>query len=150
MEIKLNLNKDFERTLEFLKTKYGESFEYLNGLHDSQLDNSNFLSKFTDTDIVADATIDPNANSNHKDLRSFVTEKNKPQDKLFGLSKIFQEIEQQWGLDTAKEWLEAEFSKAFYLNDARAVNTNYVKLSKIEATFLPIRCRFAAQAAPSR
>lgn len=118
MEIKLNLNKDFERTLEFLKTKYGESFEYLNGLHDSQLDNSNFLSKFTDTDIVADATIDPNANSNHKDLRSFVTEKNKPQDKLFGLSKIFQEIEQQWGLDTAKEWLEAEFSKAFYLNDA--------------------------------
>lgn len=94
MEITLNLNKDFERTLENLRYKYGEKFEYLNGIHNTQLDNSNFLSKFTDVEVLADTTIDPNANASHKDLRSFIAEKNKPQDKLFGLSKIFMEIEQ--------------------------------------------------------
>ena len=118
MEIQLNLNPDFERTLEQLKTKYGEKFEYINGVHETQLDNSNFLSKFTVNDVLADSTIDPNANASHKDLRSFVKEKNKPQDKLFGMSKIFQETEQMFGLETAKKWLECEFNKAFYLNDA--------------------------------
>lgn len=118
MDISLNLNKDFERTLEHLKTKYGERFEFLNGVHKSQLDDSEFLAKFTTNDVLADITMDPNANAAHKDLKSFVNEKNKPKDKLIGLSKIFQEIEQKWGLQTAKEWLEAEFSRAFYLNDA--------------------------------
>lgn len=118
MNITLNLNKDFERTLEQLITEYGEKFAILNGIHESQLDNSIFLSKFTNTDVLADVTIDPNANANHKDLRSFVKEKNKSQDKLIGLAKIFQEIEQKWGLETAKFWLKEEFSRGFYLNDA--------------------------------
>ena len=41
---------------------------------------------------MADATIDPNANTNHKDIRSFITEKGKSEDKLFGLNKIFLEM----------------------------------------------------------
>lgn len=67
---------------------------------------------------MADATIDPNANARHKDIRSFMTEKGKSEDKLFGLNKIFYEIKKKWGLRTAKEWLEQEFSKGFYLNDS--------------------------------
>ena len=67
---------------------------------------------------MADATIDPNANARHKDIRSFMTEKGKSEDKLFGLNKIFLEIKEMWGLRTAKQWLEAEFSKALYLNDS--------------------------------
>ena len=66
---------------------------------------------------MADATIDPNANANHRDIRSFMTEKGKSEDKLFGLNKIFLEIKKKWGLRTAKAWLEQEFSKGFYLND---------------------------------
>lgn len=49
-------------------------------------------------------------------------EKGKSQDKLFGLNKIFIEIKKKWGLRTAKQWLEAEFSKAFYLNDAASAS----------------------------
>ena len=67
---------------------------------------------------MADATIDPNANARHKDIRSFMTEKGKSEDKLFGLNKIFLEIKKKWGLRTAKQWLEQEFSKGFYLNDS--------------------------------
>ena len=118
MEISLKLNKDFERCLEDLKKKYGEDFEYINGVHSSQLDFSEFLSKFIQNDTMADATIDPNANARHKDIRSFMTEKGKSENKLFGLNKIFLEIKEMWGLRTAKQWLEAEFSKALYLNDS--------------------------------
>lgn len=118
MQIQLKLSKDFERCLEDLKKKYGEDFEYINGLHPSQLDFSEFIEKFVDKDTLADASIDPNANASHKDIRSFMTEKGKSEDKLFALSKIFDTIKKQWGLRTAKQWLEQEFSKGFYLNDS--------------------------------
>lgn len=118
MLIDLGLNKDFERHLEYLKNKYGSDFEYINGLHPSQLDFSEFIENFVDKDTLADASIDPNANANHKDIRSFMTEKGKSEDKLFGLNKIFLEIKKQWGLRTAKQWLEQEFSRGFYLNDS--------------------------------
>lgn len=118
MVIEIKLDKDFERFLEELKRKYGEDFEYINGIHSSQLDNSEFLDKFSLKDVVADVSIDPNANANHKDIRSFVSEKGKSEDKLFALSKIFRTMKKQWGLRTAKQWLEQEFSKGFYLNDS--------------------------------
>lgn len=118
MDIQLKLSKDFERFLEELKQKYGEDFEYINGLHPSQLDFSEFIDNFVDKDTLADASIDPNANANHKDIRSFMTEKGKSEDKLFGLNKIFMEIKKMWGLRTAKQWLEQEFSRGFYLNDS--------------------------------
>lgn len=118
MEITLKLSKDFERCLEDLKKKYGEDFEYINGVHSSQLDFSEFIDNFVDKETLADASIDPNANANHKDIRSFMTEKGKSEDKLFALNKIFLTIKKQWGLRTAKQWLEQEFSKGFYLNDS--------------------------------
>lgn len=118
MEIQLKLSKDFERFLEELKQKYGEDFEYINGVHPSQLDFSEFIENFVDKDTLADSTIDPNANANRKDIRSFMTEKGKSEDKLFGLNKIFIEIKKMWGLRTAKQWLEQEFSRGFYLNDS--------------------------------
>lgn len=118
MEIQLRLSKDFERFLEEMKQKYGEDFEIINGLHPSQLDFSEFIDNFVDKDTLADSSIDPNANANHKDIRSFMTEKAKSEDKLFGLNKIFTEIKKMWGLRTAKQWFEQEFSRGFYLNDS--------------------------------
>lgn len=122
MEITLRLSKDFERCLEDLKKKYGEDFEYINGLHPKQLDFSEFIDNFIDKSTVADASIDPNANANHKDIRSFISEKAKSEDKLFGMNKIFLEIKKKWGLRTAKQWLEQEFSKGFYLNDSTSAS----------------------------
>ncbi len=118
MNISLRLDTDFERTLEALKNKYGTDFEIINGLHPSQLDFSEFIDNFVDKETLADSSIDPNANANHKDIRSFMTEKGKSEDKLFGLNKIFMEIKKMWGLRTAKQWFEQEFSRGFYLNDS--------------------------------
>ena len=118
LNIELKLTKDFERYLDELKNKYGEDFEYINGIHPSQLDFSEFIDNFVDKKTLADASIDPNANANNRDIRSFMTEKAKSEDKLFGLNKIFSTIKKQWGLRTAKQWFEQEFSRGFYLNDS--------------------------------
>lgn len=118
MQIELKLNRDFEKTLNQLFDDLGEEFMYLNGLHPSQLDYSEFLTKFISNDTLADTSIDPNANANNRDVRSFMTEKGKASDKLFGLNKIFLEIKQKWGLRTAKQWLRQEYSRGFYLNDS--------------------------------
>ncbi len=118
MDIKLRLNEDFERCLDDLRKKYGTDFEFINGIHPSQLDDSEFIDHFEDKNNLADVSSDPNANASHKDIRSFITEKGKGKDKLFGLNKIFYEMKKKWGLRTAKQWLETEFSKGFYLNDS--------------------------------
>lgn len=117
MKIKININKDFEKQFLELSSKYGEDFEILNGLHEKQLDFSEFIDGFVDKN-VADATIDGNANAHHKDICSMCGEKGKSEDKLFALSKIFYEIKKKYGLRTAREWFETEFTGGFYLHDA--------------------------------
>ena len=117
MNINIKLNKDFERCLSDLKNKYGEDFEVLNGIHESQLNFSDFIDGFVDKN-VADSTIDSNANAHHKDICSLIGEKGKSEDKLFALNKIFYELKKKYGLRTAKEWLETEYSGGFYLHDA--------------------------------
>lgn len=117
MKIDIKTNKDFEHCLESLKNKYGEDFEILNGFHESQMNFSDFIDNFVDKN-VADVTIDSNANSSNKDIRSLLAEKGKPIDKLFSFNKIFYEIKKKYGLRTAKKWLEAEYSGLFYNHDA--------------------------------
>ena len=116
MDIELKFNKDFERALEALREKYGEDFEILNGVHNSQMNFSDFIDAFVDKN-VADVTIDANANASSKDIASFRTEKGKSIDKVIAANKIFYEIKKKYGLKTAKEWLETEYTGGFYLHD---------------------------------
>jgi anaerobic ribonucleoside-triphosphate reductase len=120
MEISLKLDTDFERTVNNLKDKYGHDFEILNGVAESQLDYSEFIDNFIDKNVktAADATIDGSANARAKDIVSFKSEKDKSEDKIFAFNKIFYEMKKKYGLKTAKEWLEDEWSGAFYLHDA--------------------------------
>ena len=92
MEITIKTDKDFDREVEHLRHKYGEDFEYLNGFHESQLNFSDFINGFVDENNVANSTIDANANASNKDIRSLLSEKDKPLNKLFGFSKIFYEF----------------------------------------------------------
>lgn len=116
MDIHIKMDKDFERTLSALQEKYGEDFEYLNGIHESQLNFSDFINGFVNKN-VADATIDSNANAATKDIRSLLSEKGKSEDKLFAANKIFYELKKKYGLKIAKEWLETEYNGGFYLHD---------------------------------
>ena len=116
MDIKLKFNKDFERAIGTLKDKYGEDLEILNGIHESQMNFSDFIDAFVDKN-VADVTIDANANASNKDIASFRTEKGKAIDKMIAANKIFYELKKKYGLKVAKDWLETEYTGGFYLHD---------------------------------
>lgn len=120
MNITVKLNKDFERTWEELKKKYGEDFEKLNGLHETQLDFSDFIDNFIDKDTVADASIDSSSNVHNKDIVTLRSEMSKPHEKVLAYNKIFYELKKEFGLSTAKEWLENEWNKSLYLHDANS------------------------------
>ena len=117
MKIDIKTNKNFGTALNKIMEQYGEDFEYLNGFHDKQMNYSDFIDAFIDKNVV-DVTIDANANASHKDIVSLLAEKGKSHDKLFAFNKIFYEINKKYGLKTAREWLDAEYSGAFYLHDA--------------------------------
>ncbi len=123
MDIPIKMNRDFERTMFALSQKYGEDFEFLNGFHETQINFSDFIDGFIDKN-VADITIDANANASNKDIRSLITEKGKPLDKIFAFNKIFYELKKKYNLNVAREWLENEYNGAFYLHDAST--TTYI------------------------
>ena len=75
-----------------LKEKYGEGFEKLNGFHNSNLNFTDFIDKFTETSTVADSTIDPNANSSAHDVVTLMSDMMKPHTKLIGYNKVFFEL----------------------------------------------------------
>ena len=105
MEININTYKPFVSAMNDMKEKYGEKFEYYNGFHKSQLSLTEFIDNFIDTDTVADATIDPNANSATKDIRTLMNDMMKPFQKLLCFNKIFYEMTKNYGLETARKWL---------------------------------------------
>ena len=117
MDIKLNLNKNFVGCMNRLREKYGEEFERINGFHNSNLNFTDFIDKFVDSHNVADVTIDANANSNTHDIRTLMSDMMKPHTKLLAANKIFYEITKKYGIQTAEDWFEQEWSGGLYLHD---------------------------------
>lgn len=116
--IDLKLDKDFTTQLDYLISKYGPDLAKLNGFANEQLNYTDFIDNFIDKQTVADASIDGNANVGTKDICSLTTEMHKPHSKLLAFNKIFYELKKTHGLDTAKNWLTAEYLGYFYLHDA--------------------------------
>ena len=118
MNINIKLNKNFTTAFNKMKEKYGEEFEKLNGFGDSQISYTDFIDNFIDSETVADASVDGNANVGHKDIVTLLNEMPKPHQKLLAFNKIYYELNKRYGFKTANEWLENEWNKALYLHDA--------------------------------
>lgn len=116
--INVRLNKNFTTQFNKLQAEYGEEFARLNGVGDEQLSYTDFIQNFIDTETVADASIDSNANVSSKDMRTLMNEMPKPHRKLLAYNKIYYELNKKYGFKTANEWLRAEWNKALYLHDA--------------------------------
>lgn len=123
MNCKIKLDKDFEEYFNYLTIRFGDDLAELNGLSSKQLNYTEFIDNFVDKEVVADASIDGNANVGHKDIVSLENEMSKPHSKLLGFNKIFYEIKKKYGVQTAKDWLMNEWNGRFYLHDA--YNTTY-------------------------
>lgn len=118
MNLNIKLDEDFTNLFTTLKLGFGEELAKLNGFSDEQLNYTDFIDNFIDKKVVADASIDGNANVGHKDIVSLENEMSKPHSKLLGFNKIFYELKKKYGLDTAKSWLVSEWFGDFYLHDA--------------------------------
>ena len=118
MKINIKLDNDFAYELSKLKRTYGEELAALNGLSDSQLDYTDFIDNFIDTETVADASVDANANVSNKSVVTLLNEMAKPHQKLLAFNKIFYEMKKKYGLDEAKKWLNLEWTGCLYMHDA--------------------------------
>lgn len=118
MNINVRLSKNFVQQLNKLHEEYGEEFAVLNGLGDEQLSYTDFIDNFIDSETVADASVDGNANVGSKDMRTLMNEMPKPHRKLLAYNKIYYELNKKYGFKTANEWLRAEWNKALYMHDA--------------------------------
>ena len=118
MNISLKLYQPFVVHLNKMREKYGEEFEKINGFHNSNLNFTDFIDNFVDSNNVANASIDSNANQSTKDIKSLLTEIDKPHTKLLAFNKIFYEMTKKYGLLTAQEWLENEWNGGLYLHDS--------------------------------
>ena len=118
MNINIKLDKNFTTQFNKLQEKYGEEFARLNGLSDEQLSYTDFISNFIESETVADASVDSNANVGHKDIVTLLNEMPKPHRKLLALRKIYYEMNKTYGFKIANDWLEKEWSRALYMHDA--------------------------------
>lgn len=118
MNIKLNLDKDFISFLTLLKDKYGEQFEKLNNVHNSNLNFTDFINNFIDkNNKIVDIATNPNANSDTKDITSLIHNMSESHQKLLAMNKIFYELKKKYGIDQAQKWLESEWVGKIYLHD---------------------------------
>jgi anaerobic ribonucleoside-triphosphate reductase len=118
VKIDIKLSKNFMTAFNKMSNEYGEEMLELNGFSDDQLGYTTFIDNFIDSQNVADASIDGNANVSTKDICSLTAEMSKPHSKLLAFNKIFFELNKKYGFKVANEWLRAEWSGAFYLHDA--------------------------------
>jgi len=116
--INIRLDKNFTTAFNRLRNKYGKEIARLNGFADSQLSYTDFIDNFVDTETVADASVDCNANVGHKDIVTLLNEMPKPHRKLLAYNKIYYEINKKYGFQTANQWIEKEWNKTLYMHDA--------------------------------
>lgn len=111
------LDADFVKLYKELCTTYGDDLAKLNGVHSSQLDDTEFIDNFVDEETVADASIDGNANVGHKDMVTLVQEKSKPTNKLLAFNKLYYELKKKYDKETADKWMRAEWDGHLYMHD---------------------------------
>ena len=122
MIVNIRLNKNFTTAYNKMQEAYGEEMARINGFSDGQLSYTDFIDNFIDTDTVADASIDGNANVGQKDIVTLINEMPKPHQKLLSFNKIYHELNKKYGFKIANDWLRAEWDGHLYMHDANTTS----------------------------
>jgi len=118
MNINIDLKRNFVNAYNAMQSQYGEEMAALNGFSGNQLSYTDFIDNFIDSDTVADASVDGNANVGQKDIVTLVNEMPKPHQKLLAFNKVFYEINKKYGFKAANDWLKNEWDGHLYMHDA--------------------------------
>ena len=117
MNINIRTKKNFQTQFNKMSEMYGEEFLKLQGLDEDKLSLTDFIDAFIDSDNVANASIDANANIAQKDIVTLLSEMSKPHQKLLAFNKLYYEINKKYGFKTANEAMEAMWNYALYMHD---------------------------------
>jgi len=120
LNINIELKRNFVNAYNKMQNEYGEEMATLNGFAARQLSYTDFIDNFIDTDTVADASVDGNANVGQKDIVTLMNEMPKPHQKLLAFNKIFFELNKNYGFKVANDWLQNEWDGHLYLHDANS------------------------------
>ena len=116
--IEITLDEDFKTQFQKLKRKYGEEIFEIEGLNKEALNITSFFDKFMNSNNVADASIDDNSNVTDKNISIMLSESRKPYNKLLSHNKIYIELKENFGKETADQWLELQINGALYSHDS--------------------------------
>lgn len=117
MDIKISLYPPFVAEINRIREKYGEEMLALSGISKKHLDESLMFDKLIEADTTANASIDPTANIGSKDIDIIMNEVKKPLFKLKSLNRLYKDMTNQYGYETANQWLEMELTGALYMHD---------------------------------
>lgn len=117
MQINVKLDKNFTTTYNKMQAEYGEEMAKINGFTDAQLSYTDFIDNFIDSDNVANASIDANANISQKDVVTLLSEMSKPHKKLLAFNKIYHELNKKYGFKEANAIMELMWNYGIYLHD---------------------------------
>lgn len=118
MQINVKFGKNFQSQYNKLQTEFGEELAKLNGFSDEQLSYGDFIDNFIYEPVVADSSVDANANVRRKDVVTLLTEMPKPHRKLMAFNKIYYEFNKLYGFKAANDWLRREWVGELYMHDA--------------------------------
>ena len=117
MNINIKTKKNFQTQFNKMSEIYGEEFLKLQGLDDDKLSLTDFIDGFIDSDNVANASVDANANIGQKDIVTLMSEMSKPHQKLLAFNKLYYEMNKKYGFKTANEAMEAMWNYSLYMHD---------------------------------
>jgi len=117
LHLGISLDKDFENKFHELRIKY-KDFIHLEGMTNEQLDPTRFFKEFLKSNNVANVSIDDNSNVNSQNMPTLLDESRKPLLKLLSFNKIFIEMKELFGLETAELYLEKHISGDIFQHDA--------------------------------
>lgn len=117
MNINIKTKKNFQTQFNKLTENYGEEFLKLQGLDDDKLSLTDFIESFIDSDNVANASVDANANIAQKDIVTLMSEMSKPHQKLLAFNKLYYELNKKYGFKIANDAMTAMWTYAIYMHD---------------------------------
>lgn len=116
--IPMSLDEEFERKLQELKKTYPYDIMAITGLQPKQLDFVGYIKDFSESNNLADNSIDGTSNQSLKDVVSLENDISKPMFKMVAYNKIYIKLREKYGKDVADSWLKSEYTGKSYLHDA--------------------------------
>lgn len=115
--IQHSFDHHFVELLDRLEKKYGEEMFELEGIDRKNLDIAKFTEKYLNTDVVADTSVDANANVDSNDVLGLEYEAPKPIMKLNGIYMLWKDALKKFGIKRANKMVELEIAGGIRVHD---------------------------------